>query len=393
MKALLFFILLTITLNAQVTPPSYNSPPEWSNVLSFGGNALESVIEMKKDDSGNLYVLGYFYGETTIQSHTVQSRGSISDIFLAKFNSEGTLQWITHSDSLNEGSALGYQLLLHNESIYILGRFTSGDKLSNQTLLGNDSHNYFIAKYNSLGKLSNYSILEKEDGLNSSPPPEPRFTLNTTNNDIYVSILNKIYCIKSDFNTINTSKILDNEISISDITYLDNTIFITGRITNDVYIDNIYLDFTGSSQSLFYASLNIEMSANWAYTTRHSNNNSSLSGNGKFVIKDEKLFLLGNLNSEGSLNNQNFEELYESTGFLFVSNIRLTNGHIDSYSAFYYDIQGIQNIFFTIAPQQDKESKSISFTWTNGRRSFLCRYKYDNDQQTCLLYTSDAADD
>ena len=99
-KIILFTVLLFIVnTNAQVTLSSYNNPPDWINTFTFGGNAVENVIEMQKDASGNLYVLGNFYGQVTIDAAVLNSQGSHSDIFLAKFNSSGDLLWITQSNS------------------------------------------------------------------------------------------------------------------------------------------------------------------------------------------------------------------------------------------------------------------------------------------------------
>ncbi len=56
-----------------------------------------SVIEIKVDQNKNVFVFGYFSGESTIGATTVTTNNSGTDVLLAKFDSSGVLLWEKHS--------------------------------------------------------------------------------------------------------------------------------------------------------------------------------------------------------------------------------------------------------------------------------------------------------
>ena len=103
------------------------------------------------DASGNLYVTGFFdiindFGGVIL---TNQSVGG-SDIFVAKYNSTGALQWAQRAGgtSINYGRALGVD---SNGNIYVTGGYQGPANFGSINLPTTTGEAFFLAKYNSNG--------------------------------------------------------------------------------------------------------------------------------------------------------------------------------------------------------------------------------------------------
>ncbi|QCE41210.1 T9SS type A sorting domain-containing protein [Psychroserpens sp. NJDZ02] len=387
-KTLLFTLLFCITkIYAQITPSSYNNPPDLSNTFTFGGNAIENVIEMQKDDSGNLYVLGNFYGETTIGVNTLSSVGSHSDIFLAKFDSSGNMLWITQSNSISLGNVDAFQFIINNNTIFVVGQFKDTDILSGQILNGAGTEsNYFLAKYSTDGTLLDHSVIEINDAFIDNKVT-PRLTMDTNNNSIYVALINRIYNFNSDLELTTISKVLDPYTHISDITFFNDAIYLTGNLNRQTTIDGITLNNTGYYFSLFYASLDLNLTANWAFVNEHAQTYRSDSGFGKFNIKENQLFLAGMLNQAGTLNNQSHNEPTLGA-YVFLANINETTGNIDSFNALTQDIYFISHENFekiTFLYDDNVGAKSVTLLTSFGQKVL---HRYIENQSTQYTYSA-----
>ncbi|WP_435261546.1 T9SS type A sorting domain-containing protein [Tenacibaculum sp. nBUS_03] len=338
-KLLLLFlvVLTTITTSAQVIPSEHGNPPDWKNVFTFGGNGKEIVIEMQKDTDGNLYVLGNFYGETTIGTETLSSEGGNSNIYLAKFDSDGILQWVTQSDAKVNGSVNAYQFQIHNDFIYLVGSFKFGDKLSGTVLSGNGTQNYFIARYTASGELSNMNEITFPDD-SSVPKGTPRLSVDTSDGLALVAIGNNIY--KSGDVGMSLVKSFDENLKLTDILYSNSSIIITGEITQTILIDAIQLDFVGGGIGLFYASLDQNKEAEWAYVTSYEQDVTiKASKLGRLLEKDNKIYLVGVTSGKATINNMAIPQVSnnERELFPFVVNINTSNGEINAIRAFEQD--------------------------------------------------------
>ena len=66
----------------------YNSSGTWQWTKQFGTPSSDLADGVAVDSSGNVYVVGYTYGELDGNTNT-----GASDIFVVKYNSSGTKQW------------------------------------------------------------------------------------------------------------------------------------------------------------------------------------------------------------------------------------------------------------------------------------------------------------
>jgi hypothetical protein len=140
--------------------------PQWS--VRIGGNDDEYVQELVCDEDGNVVIAGYFYGTTQIGNDEYVSFGS-QDIFIAKLNEEGDFLWSKRiggpmADYFH-GLSLDPEL-----NFFVAGHFYNEIAIGDTTLIGNGSSDIFIAKFNPDGDLqwANASGGSSSDQISSS---------------------------------------------------------------------------------------------------------------------------------------------------------------------------------------------------------------------------------
>lgn len=126
----------------------------WDWTLKEGGQNAESANATAFDSKGNVYVIGAFEGEITLNDKktTLKSKGG-KDIFLAKYDTKGKLLWAKRAGGA--GSDIGYGITINSkDEVCITGHFSLEADFSVYTL-NNDTgfSSIFIAKYNSEGTI------------------------------------------------------------------------------------------------------------------------------------------------------------------------------------------------------------------------------------------------
>lgn len=103
------------------------------------------------DRAGNAYVTGSFGGKITFGSVTLTSTGD-SEIFLAKYNAAGVLQWVQQAGGVDDdgGEAVA---LDEAGNIYVAGSFRNSATFGNSAVTGTTAGTVttFIAKYDASG--------------------------------------------------------------------------------------------------------------------------------------------------------------------------------------------------------------------------------------------------
>ena len=124
----------------------YNSSgvKQWTKQLGTSSHETGYWDPITVDSSNNIYVTGYTYGG--LDGNTFFGGGG--DIFLVKYNSNGTKQWTRQLGTSEQD--LGYGVTVDSsDNIYLTG-ITSGS-LDGNTNSGNSD--IFLVKYNSDGVL------------------------------------------------------------------------------------------------------------------------------------------------------------------------------------------------------------------------------------------------
>jgi len=103
------------------------------------------------DIYGNVYTTGYFTGTTNFDATGVDLYDSEdfvteggSDMFIAKYNSQGTLQWVGVNGS--DGADIGYGLYVNEELALLSGYFSNTIVFGNDTLVstGGEETGFFV---------------------------------------------------------------------------------------------------------------------------------------------------------------------------------------------------------------------------------------------------------
>jgi secreted PhoX family phosphatase len=130
----------------------YNKNGEVQWARSVGGPGTESASSIAVDGSGNVFVSGFFNNSISIGTTTLTS-GGLEDIFVAKFNSTGDVQWARSGGGTDRdyGNVLALDGSGH---VYVAGNFSGIASFGTTTLTAPDgSGDAYIAKYNSNGTL------------------------------------------------------------------------------------------------------------------------------------------------------------------------------------------------------------------------------------------------
>lgn len=124
-----------------------NGTPQW--LRHIGTTSAGAIADIQTDPLGNSYVLGYFQDTLIFNTDSLVSAGQ-SDMFMAKYDTNGNLLWKTQAGGTK--TDLPWALALDSENnLYLSGNF-SGTTLFGSTLLeAADTYDNFIAKYDSNG--------------------------------------------------------------------------------------------------------------------------------------------------------------------------------------------------------------------------------------------------
>jgi hypothetical protein len=115
----------------------------------IGANVIEGIA---LDNSGNCYVTGAFQGTLTLGSNpSLSSTNNSLDIFVAKYSTTGSELWSVKSGGAEDDHGYGIDVDAVGNS-YVTGYFGGTATIAGFSLTGASSvSNLFVAKYNSLG--------------------------------------------------------------------------------------------------------------------------------------------------------------------------------------------------------------------------------------------------
>ena len=164
------------SLESKAFMVKYNSSGKliWAK-QSFGKGNSEALA-IVTDNKKNIYLTGDYYNDTIGFDNVKFNKndGSEDDMFLVKFDSNGTAIWGKHSQG-NDDDA-GWKLAIDTlDNIFVIGEFMSDSMWLDTMLLRNKkgtAQDIFIAKYNSKGDLIWGKVLDgienNSDNANSA---------------------------------------------------------------------------------------------------------------------------------------------------------------------------------------------------------------------------------
>ncbi len=151
-----YTIILHILIIGCLSPASAQQTFPWT--ITGGGLIEDAGNDIAIGPDGNIYVTGYIFGGADIAGTSFFDTQT-NEMFLAKFNPNGQLQWVQQAGG-GSGSEKGLSVTVSSQgNVYVAGEFTNtatfGDSTTQNTVLltGNGEEDGFIASYTSSGTL------------------------------------------------------------------------------------------------------------------------------------------------------------------------------------------------------------------------------------------------
>lgn len=116
-----------------------------------GGMDDDQGYEIVTDAAGNSFVTGTFRNSAIFSTISVSSVGG-ADLFVAKYDPSGQIQWVQKSDG--PGFASGHGIDLDDAgNIYVGGSFSNSESFGSNNLSASAGGDGFLLKYNATGQL------------------------------------------------------------------------------------------------------------------------------------------------------------------------------------------------------------------------------------------------
>ncbi|MFT5901165.1 MAG: hypothetical protein ACI9LA_000361, partial [Bacteroidia bacterium] len=99
--------------------------------------------------NGSIYIAGDFYGQANFEQEEIEAAGS-SDVFLAKFQPDGTMEWVRTNGgtSVDVATAIGTDL---NGKVYVSGYYQGTTFFQNHLATAISYNDVFVAQFNAEG--------------------------------------------------------------------------------------------------------------------------------------------------------------------------------------------------------------------------------------------------
>ncbi len=137
----------------------YNADGEVQWAQKAGGAGFMELPAATADAFGNLYVTGYFSSNVTFGASNVMSRGGV-DAFVAKFNSNGVMQWFQSAGESNRYAFSRDVAVNSAGAVFMTGNFASMSRsfeasifFGTNRLISAGYSDAFFAKYSNDGAL------------------------------------------------------------------------------------------------------------------------------------------------------------------------------------------------------------------------------------------------
>lgn len=124
---------------------SGNGSPQWSHQIKENGGSTFSSSGLSVDASGNVYLTGKFADKVAFGSMTFTSVGS-SDVFAAKYNVTGTLQWAKQAGGPGSDSSEGVAAS-PDGTAYATGQFAATAAFGASRLTSTGAQDIFVVKF------------------------------------------------------------------------------------------------------------------------------------------------------------------------------------------------------------------------------------------------------
>ena len=119
-----------------------------------GGSGSDRGLAIATDAGNNLYITGYYTGSATFGSISLTANSNSQDIFIAKYDNTGNCLWAKSAGSAG-GSDIGYGIATDNNgNVLVTGQFSGTADFDGTSITSSSGvSNIFVAKYGSDGSV------------------------------------------------------------------------------------------------------------------------------------------------------------------------------------------------------------------------------------------------
>lgn len=144
-------LFLVSNLNAQI----YRDSTDCSDQLSLawvktaGANDVDAVNDIVSDESGNIYITGFFSYDMDFQGTVVNSVG-YKDFYVAKLDNDGNLLWIQTGGGTADDEGVGIDLD-GSGNVYVTGNYGAAGTFGTDDAVSYGNKDIFLLKYDNSG--------------------------------------------------------------------------------------------------------------------------------------------------------------------------------------------------------------------------------------------------
>ncbi len=129
----------------------YNTDGQRMWIRQYGGENYDSAQAIAIDENNNYYLTGFFNGVLELEGNSLMSNGDF-DVFAAKFDESGTLQWANQAGGAY--SDLGTSIDLDaNGNTYLTGSYEDTAFFGTESIMAIGSTDFFLTKWDASGEI------------------------------------------------------------------------------------------------------------------------------------------------------------------------------------------------------------------------------------------------
>ena len=341
--------------NYDVLTARYNSKGRFIGGLNYGSFDADDAQSVVVDKNGNYYVAGSFSTEASIATELIEALDpSSTDMFIAKFNNIGILQWVKVFGSTTYDEGAPYIAVDSLGAVYVAGGFGGTAEFGTRKAISGGKSDAFVAKMSANGDfiwVQGWGSTENDmaTAVSVSPNGDRIYVSGTFignvsfGNATYESFANKMDFFVRAFDANGGARWAkrigysgDDRI-IASTTQTDGKLVLTGAIRQTTTFDTQTISANGEFESDFFISRitkdgAIELLKRYGGTFEDA---------GKAVYTDAKgaIFVTGYYDSTTTVEGFIEEAVGGRDGF--VTRIK-SNGDVDWYRSFggQYDDEG-----------------------------------------------------
>lgn len=267
LNSFIILAMLTSALNVQA---------QYAWALSEGGNGLDVGKAVRFDQSGNVIVCGDIAGNPVFGG-VLQTGNGLSDGFVAKYNSDGQLQWFRLVGGIGVDKCTAVALDAA-DNIYVCGYFEDTMRVGNYGVRSKGASDIYVCKFNASGEvqwLKSYggvtSDLAFSIAVNNNGEPFVCGTFGVSiqfgNTTLTAAspVQSFIVKLKSDGNTDWAIKpVSSNNHTTNSLTLLPNgNLAVAGYYSLALEINGVSVQSSSANYDIFLCSMQQNGTVNW----------------------------------------------------------------------------------------------------------------------------------